>query len=115
MDNIGYVADSDNRDDRKLELSSSISHWTPYTYLSDKLRTPYTNLGDKLWTSYTYLSDNLWTSYTNLSDNLWTSYINLGDNRHEDFEEKVKNEDENKSFHHFQHVHCDPEVFFHHI
>ena len=90
--------------DKKLELSSSISHWTPYTYLSDKLRTPYTNLGDKLWTSYTYLSDNL-----------WTSYINLGDNRHEDFEEKVKNEDENKSFHHFQHVHCDPEVFFHHI
>ena len=101
--------------DKKLELSSSISHWTPYTYLSDKLRTPYTNLGDKLWTSYTYLSDNLWTSYTFLSDNLWTSYINLGDNRHEDFEEKVKNEDENKSFHHFQHVHCDPEVFFHHI
>ena len=60
MDNLGYVADSDNR---KLELSSSISHWTPYTYLSGKLQTPYTNLGDKLWTSYANLSGNIWTSY----------------------------------------------------
>ena len=77
--------------------------------------TPYTDLGDKLWTSYTDMSDNLWTSYTNLSDNLWTPYTDLGDNRHEDFEEKVKDEDENEFFHHFHYAHCNFKVFFHHI
>ena len=112
MDNLGYVADSDNR---KLELSWTISHWTPYTYLSDKLQLPYNNLGDKLWPSYTYLGDNLRTSYINLSDNLWISYITLGDNKHKDSEEKVQNKDENKYYHHFHHMHCDPEVFIHHI
>ena len=81
-----------------------ILHWTPYIYLSDKIQTPYTDLGDKLW-----------TSYTDLSDSLRTSYRDLGDNRHEDFNEKVKNEDESDLFHHFHHVHCDLEVFFHHI
>ena len=80
------------------------SHWTPYTYLSDDL-----------WTSYTDLSDNLWTSYTDLSDNLWTPYTDLGDNRHENFEEKVEDEDENKIFHNFHSEHCNPEVVLHHI
>ena len=73
-------------------------HYIPYNYLGDKLRTPYTDLGDKLWKSYTDLGDNLWTSYTNLSDNLWTPYTDLGDNRHENFEEKVENEEKTKFF-----------------
>ena len=50
-----------------------------------------------------------------LSDKLWAPYTNFSDNRHEDFEVKVKNEGENKNFQTFHHVHCDPEVFLHHI
>ena len=79
------------------------------------LHWPYTDLGDKLCTSYSFLNDNLRTSYTNQNDNLWTSYTNLGYNRHEDFEEKVKNEDKNEWLHHFHHVQWDPVVLFHHI
>ena len=41
--------------------------------------------------------------------------MDLGDNRHEKFEEIVEIEDENKFFHHFNQVHCNPEVFLHHI
>ena len=37
-----------------------------------------------------------------------TTYFS--DNRHEDFEEKVKNEDENKMFHHVHNIYSDPEV-----
>ena len=102
---IYYFVENLQAQSQKINLlSSSILDWTPYI-----------DLGDKLWTSYTDMSDHLWTSYTNLSDNLWTSYTDLGDNRHEDFEEKVKNEDENEFFHHFHYVHCNSEVFFHHI
>ena len=39
----------------------------------------------------------------------------LFDNRHENFEEKVENEDENKNIPYFYPVHCDPEVVLHHI
>ena len=41
--------------------------------------------------------------------------MDLGDNRHENFEEKVENEEENECFHHFNQVHCNPEVFLRHI
>ena len=41
--------------------------------------------------------------------------MDLGDNRHENFEEKVENEEKNEIFHHYHHVHSDPEVFLHHI
>ena len=99
-----FVANFQAQSQKINLLSSSILDWTPYT-----------DLGDKLWTSYTDMSDNLWTSYTNLSDNLWTSYINLGDNRHEDFEEKVKNEDKNEIFHDFHHAHNFPKSFLRHI
>ena len=64
---------------------------------------------------YTDLSDKLWTPYTKLSDKLWPPYTNFSDNRHEDFEVKVKNEGENEVFQIFHYVHCDPEVFLHHI
>ena len=84
---------------QKINNSSSNKlHWTPNTYVSDKLHKPYTDLGDKTWTSYFYLVDNLRRSYTNLSENLWTFYTNLSDNKYKDFEEKAKNVDENNFY-----------------
>ena len=64
---------------------------------------------------YTDLSDKLWTPYTKLSDQLWTPYTIFSDNRHEDFEDKVKNEVENELFDNFHYVFCDLDVLLHHI
>ena len=66
------------------------------------------------YSPYTDLSDKLWTPYTKLSDKLWPPYTNFSDNRHKEFEVKVKNDGEIEVFHNVHHVHLEPEAFLHH-
>ena len=61
------------------------------------------------------LSDKLWTSSRQFSDKLWTPSWSFSVINCEDFEDKVKNEDENDVFHNFHHAHCVPEPFLRHI